>query len=136
MSEEAPQRRFDVHRCRRMAKEAALLTEPVESPAPEVPKKSHHRIKRPYKKSGLYRFVLHPDDQAIIDEVRSALTADCGGQENLSAARRLLIDLAAAAMRCRRVNSYLATLPSLIDRQRSGIVSRLPRTSRPRPWSR
>src|SRR5262249_32759900 len=69
------------------------------------------RFKRPYRRSGLYRAALSPEDQAVIDGVRDALTADCGGADNLSTARRLLIDLAAAAaIRCQRVNAYLATL--------------------------
>jgi hypothetical protein len=73
---------------------------------------------RRYRRTGLYRAVLSPEDQAVIDGVRDALVADCGGADNLSTARRLLIDLAAAAaIRCQRVNAYLATLPSLVDRQ-------------------
>lgn len=75
--------------------------------------------RRRYRRSGLYRKVLSPEDQGALDELRNALTADCGGPENLSTARRLLIDLAAAAaIRCQRVNSYLATLESLVDRTR------------------
>jgi hypothetical protein len=74
-------------------------------------------FKRPYRRSGLYRAQLSPEDQAVIDGVRDALTADCGGPEALSTARRILIELApAATIRCMRVNDYLATLPSLIDR--------------------
>lgn len=96
----------------------AVSPEPESEPEPPVARPSHHRLKRPYRKSGLYRFVLDPGDQAVIDGVRDALVADCGGADNISMARRLLIDLAAAAaIRCQRVNAYLATLPSLVDRQ-------------------
>ena len=91
---------------------------PAVAPAATASRKSHHRVQRPYRKSGLYRKALHPDDQPMIDGIRDALVADCGGVEHLSTARRLLIDLAAvAAFRCQRVNAYLATLPSLVDRQ-------------------
>jgi len=76
------------------------------------------RFKRPYRRSGLYRAQLSPEDQAVIDGVRDALVADCGGADNLSTARRLLIDLAAAAaIRCQRVNDYRATLDSLVDKR-------------------
>jgi len=96
----------------------AAVGAPADAPAAPASKKSHHRAQRPYRKSGLYRKALNPDDQAMIDGIRDALVADCGGVENLSTARRILIDLAAAAaIRCQRVNAYLATLPSLIDRQ-------------------
>lgn len=95
----------------------AAAPESESEPAP-LTRSSHHRLKRPYRKSGLYRFELNPEDQAMIDGVREALVADCGGADNISTARRLLIDLAAAAaIRCQRVNAYLATLPSLVDRR-------------------
>jgi hypothetical protein len=75
--------------------------------------------RRPYRRSGLYRKALNPEDQAVIDGIRDALIADLGGLEHLSTARRLLVDLAAAAaIRCQRVNAYLATLPSLVDTKR------------------
>jgi len=37
------------------------------------------RFNRPYRRSGLYRAQLSPEDQAVIDGVRDALVADCGG---------------------------------------------------------
>src|SRR5262249_57479345 len=86
---------------------------------------SPSRFNPPYRRSGLYRAALSPEDQAVIDGVRDALTADCGGADNLSTARRLLIDLAAAAaIRCQRVNAYLATLDSLVDKKlrRGGVA--------------
>ncbi len=75
--------------------------------------------KRPYHRSGLYRSTLTPDEDAAMEAIRAQLIADCGGDAAVSTARRLLIDLAAAAaVRCQRVNSYLATLDSLVDKRR------------------
>lgn len=95
------------------------MTTPGPSSVSVPTRRSHHRLTRPYRKSGLYRAALSPEDQAMIDGIRDALVADCGGADNLSTARRLLIDLAAAvAIRCHRVNAYLATLESLVDRRK------------------
>jgi hypothetical protein len=53
-----------------------------------------------------------------MEAVRAELIGDCGGLESVSTARRLLIDLAAAAaVRCQRVNAYLASLNSLVDKR-------------------
>ena len=53
-----------------------------------------------------------------MEAVRADLIADCGGLEAVSTARRLLIDLAAAAaVRCQRVNAFLASLNSLVDKR-------------------
>jgi hypothetical protein len=50
--------------------------------------------------------------------VRDNLIEQCGGDDAVSYARRILIDLAAgAAVRCQRVNSYLASLNCLVDRR-------------------
>ena len=65
--------------------------------------------KPPYRRSGLYVSSLTPDEQAAMAAVRADLLSDCGGSEHVSAARRILIDLAAgAAVRCMRVNAYIA----------------------------
>jgi hypothetical protein len=75
--------------------------------------------KRPYRRSGLYRSTLTPEEQRAMEVIRDELLADCGGEEHVSTARKLLIDLAAAAaVRCQRVNAYLATLDHLVDRRR------------------
>ena len=53
-----------------------------------------------------------------MEAVRADLIADCGGGEAVGTARRLLIDLAAAAaVRCQRVNAYLASPNSLVDKR-------------------
>ena len=74
--------------------------------------------RRGYRRSGLYISGLTPEEQAAMTSVRESLVADCGGEDALSAARRILIDLAAgAAVRCQRVNAYLAGLNCLVDRR-------------------
>jgi len=70
-------------------------------------------------RSGFYRSKVTPDEQRAMDMIREELLADCGGEEHVSTARKLLIDLAAAAaIRCQRVNAYLAGLDHLVDRRR------------------
>ena len=74
--------------------------------------------KRRYRRSGMYRSTLTMQEQSAMAALREELLEDCGGAAAVSAARRLLIDLAAAAaIRCQRVNAYLATLESLVDRR-------------------
>jgi hypothetical protein len=61
---------------------------------------------------------MSPEELAAMETVRADLIADCGGIDAVSTARRLLIDLAAAAaVRCQRINVYLASLNSLVDRR-------------------
>jgi hypothetical protein len=74
--------------------------------------------KRPYRRSGLYVSGLTPEEQAAMTSVRESLLADLGGEEHVSTARKILVDLAAgAAVRCMRVNAYLAGLNCLVDRR-------------------
>ena len=75
-------------------------------------------VKRPYRRSGLYVSGLTPEEQAAMTSVRESLLADLGGAENVSTAKRILVDLAAgAAVRCQRVSAYLAGLNCLVDRR-------------------
>jgi hypothetical protein len=74
--------------------------------------------RRHYRPSGLYITGLTPDEQAAMTEVRTALIEQCGGDDAVSYARRILIDLAAgAAVRCMRINAYIASMTSLVDRR-------------------
>jgi hypothetical protein len=74
--------------------------------------------KRPYRRSGLYISGLTTEEQLAMTSVREALIADLRGEENISAARKLLIDLAAgSAVRCMRVNAYIAGMNNLVDRR-------------------
>ncbi len=50
--------------------------------------------------------------------LREQLMADCGGAEQVSTAKGILIDLAvAAAMRVTRTNAYIATMRCQVDRR-------------------
>lgn len=81
-------------------------------PAPSPPK-------RPYKRSGLY--AQQPSSlevDAAMAELRARFIADKGGEENVSTAERILVDLAvAAAFKHEAVSRYLLTLPSLVDKR-------------------
>ena len=66
----------------------------------------------------MYVSELTPAEQAAMTAVRDSLIEHCGGEDAVSYVRRLLIDLAAgAAVRCLRVNAYLASLNCLVDRR-------------------
>jgi hypothetical protein len=83
-----------------------------------IPVPSPRVRRRGYRRSGLYCSTVTPEERAALEAIRADLLADCGGADAVSTARRLLIDLAAAAaVRCQRVNAYLATLNSLVDRR-------------------
>jgi len=73
--------------------------------------------RRPYRRSGLYTSTVSPEEQAAMEAVRADLIADCGGLEAVSTARRLLIDLAAAAaVRC-QARQRLSRVAQQLGRQ-------------------
>ena len=72
---------------------------------------------RHYHQTGLYsRAEPLPEVQQAMAELRAALVADLGGDP--STAQSLIIDMVAnQALKLRRVDEYIATLPRLVDRK-------------------
>jgi hypothetical protein len=79
--------------------------------------------KRPYLASGMYRRQPpSPEVQQAMAELRAQLIADKGGEENVSTAERMLIDLAVDAyMKKQSVAAFLLTLPELVDKRRRRV---------------
>ena len=77
------------------------------------------RRKRPYLVSGMYRRQPpSPEVQQAMAELRAQLIADKGGEETVSTAERMLIDLAVDAyMKKQSTTAFLLTLPSLVDKR-------------------
>ena len=74
---------------------------------------------RPYRRSGLYsRQQPTLDELATMGTLKADLVRDLGGEPVVSAAQLIVIDLVVtAAWRYKRVQTYLETLPSDVDKR-------------------